>query len=216
MKKSRTVSLAFGALSVFAAACGSNDSDISLSSSTSMASSPTSATTPSPTAPPGRPAPPVATTTTEVQLPTAVVDDYCNSPGEVGTTSDGYTAYCVRVQYTDAYVWSLSNELVPRDPNAPSAPPAVIGDYCTPAGAIGISSDGSTAYCVRVQYTDAYVWSLTDALVPKDPNAAPAPSPGDDCFNPNAVTADTEGRTIYCNPTVNGRNAGNLVWQLQP
>jgi hypothetical protein len=87
---------------------------------------------------------------------------------------------------------------------------------CSPPGAVGTTNDDYTAYCVRVQYTDAYVWSLTNALVPRDPSAAPAPGPGDGCLTPNAVTAYTEGRTIYCNPPVNERNAGNLVWQLQP
>ncbi|MCE5290831.1 MAG: hypothetical protein LLG14_16555 [Nocardiaceae bacterium] len=43
-----------------------------------------------------------------------------------------------------------------------------------------------------------------------------SPSPGDDCSDPDATTVDGSGRTLYCNPTVNGRNAGNLVWQLQP
>ncbi|NKY49591.1 hypothetical protein [Nocardia vermiculata] len=48
------------------------------------------------------------------------------------------------------------------------------------------------------------------------PGAQPAVHAGDDCTAPDAVTTDPDGRTLYCNPTVNGRWAGNLVWQLLP
>ncbi|WP_067813665.1 hypothetical protein [Nocardia inohanensis] len=40
--------------------------------------------------------------------------------------------------------------------------------------------------------------------------------PGQPCGNADAVTKGADGRTLYCNPTVNGRGAGNLVWQLLP
>lgn len=39
---------------------------------------------------------------------------------------------------------------------------------------------------------------------------------GEDCFDPDAVAVDQNGRTLYCNPTVNGRFRGNLLWMLVP
>lgn len=42
---------------------------------------------------------------------------YCQDPGAVGQLSDGRTVYCTRVARTDAYVWSYSRQLMPRDPN---------------------------------------------------------------------------------------------------
>lgn len=83
----------------------------------------------------------------------------------------------------------------------------ILGDYCEAFSEPAVTSEGRAAYCVRVQFTDP------DLLV-TDPHFPV--SPGDACLDPNAVTVGTEQRTLYCNPTRNGRNRGNLVWQLQP
>ncbi|MFB8003928.1 hypothetical protein [Nocardia sp. NPDC056000] len=47
-------------------------------------------------------------------------------------------------------------------------------------------------------------------------DAGPGPNPGQPCGNSTAVIKGADGRTLYCNPTINGRFAGNLVWQLVP
>jgi serine/threonine protein kinase, bacterial len=45
-------------------------------------------------------------------------------------------------------------------PTSPAAPVAVIGANCGPAGSTGVTQNGSTAYCSRLQYGNADVWSL--------------------------------------------------------
>jgi hypothetical protein len=40
---------------------------------------------------------------------------------------------------------------------------------------------------------------------------AQAPSAGDSCTALHATTQDTNGRTMWCNPTMTGNH--NLVWQ---
>lgn len=99
-------------------------------------------------------------------------------------------------------------------PAPPARPVVTLGDYCESFSEPAVTADGRTAYCVRVQFTDAYVWSETPDLLATDPHFPV--SPGQSCLDPDAVTVGTERRTLYCNPTQNGRNRGNLVWQLQP
>ncbi|TWH41271.1 hypothetical protein L612_005200000050 [Rhodococcus rhodochrous J38] len=99
-------------------------------------------------------------------------------------------------------------------PPAYTGPIVVLGDYCQAHSEPARTADGRTAYCVRVQFTDAYVWSDRNELQATDPHFPV--SPGDVCLDANAVTIGTGQRTMYCNPTQNGRNRGNLVWQLQP
>ncbi|BDT86924.1 hypothetical protein IU485_00375 [Nocardia cyriacigeorgica] len=45
------------------------------------------------------------------------LNDYCEEPGAVAQLADGRTVYCTQVSQTDAYVWSLSRNLRPHDPN---------------------------------------------------------------------------------------------------
>lgn len=45
------------------------------------------------------------------------LNDYCDDHGAVAQLADGRTVYCTRVSQTDAYVWSLSRNLRPHDPN---------------------------------------------------------------------------------------------------
>ncbi|SBS73207.1 Serine/threonine-protein kinase PknF [uncultured Mycobacterium sp.] len=101
----------------------------------------TTTTTPVPTSvllPP--PPPPVTTTTTTTAstptdtvtvqpTPTAVIGSDCTEPGATGTTADGATAYCTQLQYTNRYLWSVHQDVIPNpvvtsSPTAPIAPPA--------------------------------------------------------------------------------------------
>jgi hypothetical protein len=105
----------------------------------------------------------------------------------------------------------------------PTVQPVTLGDYCSSRGASATASDGSTAYCSRLAGTDAYIWSLTAGVAPnpelqqsQTESNTSAFSPGGTCYDSSVTATDSQGRTIYCNPTVNGRFAGNLVWQLVP
>jgi len=123
----------------------------------------------------------------------------------------------------DCGTWTPAPTSTPQSSPAPAPAPTAdeshsttvdLGDYCSSKGATGVLADGTTVHCVRVQFTDAYVWSTTEGLVATDRHFPV--DPGDSCLDANAATADSQGRMLYCNPAQNGRNAGSLVWQLQP
>jgi hypothetical protein len=67
-------------------------------------------------------------------------------------------------------------------------------------------------YCVQVSHTDAYVWSLTQDMLPVDPHSRV--SPGVPCLDEGARWTDPDGRPIVCEKTRNGRMAGDLVWMF--
>ncbi|EHB47057.1 serine/threonine protein kinase [Mycolicibacterium rhodesiae JS60] len=86
------------------------------------------------------PPPPVTTTTTTstttstptdtvtVQpTPTAVIGSDCTEPGASGTTADGATAYCTQLQYTNRYLWSVHQDVIPNPvvTSSPVSPPPV-------------------------------------------------------------------------------------------
>lgn len=58
------------------------------------------------------------------------------------------------------------------------------------------------------------MWSGTPELLATDPHFPV--NLWDRCLDPDAVTVGTRQRTLYCDPTENGRNRGTLVWHLQP
>ena len=73
------------------------------------------------------PPPPVTTTTTTTTTsnaptdtvtveptPTAVIGSNCSEPGATGTTADGATAYCTQLQYTNRYLWSGHQDVIPN------------------------------------------------------------------------------------------------------
>ncbi|MCI4675669.1 serine/threonine-protein kinase [Candidatus Mycolicibacterium alkanivorans] len=73
------------------------------------------------------PPPPPATTTvitapsvtatdtvTVDQTPTAAAGSRCSEPGATGTTADGATVYCTRLQYTSRYLWSVHQDQIPN------------------------------------------------------------------------------------------------------
>ena len=49
--------------------------------------------------------------------PVVNLNDYCGEDNAVAQSADGRTLYCTRVDGTDAWVWSYSPDLMPRDPN---------------------------------------------------------------------------------------------------
>lgn len=67
-------------------------------------------------------------TVTVQPTPTAVIGSDCNEPGASGTTADGATAYCTKLQYTDRYLWSVHSDEIPNpvvtsSPTSPIAAP---------------------------------------------------------------------------------------------
>jgi serine/threonine protein kinase, bacterial len=84
--------------------------------------------------PPPPPPPTTSTTTTSsaptdtdtvtVQpTPTAVIGSDCTEPGATGTTADGAIAYCTQLQYTNRYLWSVHQDVIPN-PVVTSSPVA--------------------------------------------------------------------------------------------
>jgi serine/threonine-protein kinase len=68
-------------------------------------------------------------------------------------------------------------------PAPPASPPkAVVGAKCAKLGTTGLTNDGATAYCSRLQYTDRHLWSLHPGDIPNPVlSARPAtPPPADD------------------------------------
>ncbi|MCZ4549721.1 hypothetical protein [Gordonia rubripertincta] len=102
----------------------------------------------------------------------------------------------------------------------PTIQPVTLGDYCSSRGASAPTADGSTAYCARLAGTDAYVWALTPGVasnpdVPLPGNGTSAP--GDVCYDLSATTINSQGQTLYCNPSVDDQGAVNVLrWELTP
>lgn len=80
----------------------------------------------------------------------------------------------------------------------PQAPPprAVVGARCTTPGATGVTADGATAYCSRLQYTDRRLWSLQPGDIRNPALSAPpaTPPPADD-EAPVRICMQQTGRT---------------------
>ena len=61
------------------------------------------------------------------------------------------------------------------------SPAVVIGADCAPAGGVGVTANGTTAYCSTLQGTSATIWSLSQGNVPLptvsvDPTETPLPT----------------------------------------
>lgn len=54
------------------------------------------------------------TVTDTVTAAAVVIGARCGSPGTTATTADGTTAYCSQLQYTDRYLWSTSQGVIPN------------------------------------------------------------------------------------------------------
>ena len=64
----------------------------------------------------------------------------------------------------------------------------------------------------RFLITAAIAVASSIAFAPETATArADAPTPGDGCTELHATTNDTNGRTMWCNPTMTGDHT--LVWQ---
>lgn len=89
------------------------------STTTAPASTPDSSTTSSTTSTA------TDTVTDTVTATSVVIGARCGSPGTTATTADGTTAYCSQLQYTDRYLWSTSQGVIPNPvmTTAPVAPP---------------------------------------------------------------------------------------------
>lgn len=110
-------------------------------------------------------------------------------------------------------------ELVPGTIE-PTVQPVTLGAYCSSRGASATAWDGSTAYCSRLAGTDAYIWSLTAGVAPnpelqqyQTESNTSAVSVGQPCYERGATSTNSQGRTIYCSPTMDGTL---LFWALQP
>ncbi|MGP6174299.1 hypothetical protein [Corynebacterium sp. A21] len=127
----------------------------------------------------------------------------------------------------------IKEPVVPPAPSTPApnsavpavipAPTAVLGNYCQPYGGTGTAADGSTLYCANLNLTDALFWHTSPGIVPNPEieaqmaeQMALTVQPGQLCYDETSTITIVDGTPLYCNPTVNGRNAGNLVWQLTP
>jgi serine/threonine protein kinase, bacterial len=53
-------------------------------------------------------------TVTVEPTPTAVIGANCSEPGATGTTADGATVYCTQLQYTNRYLWSGHQDVIPN------------------------------------------------------------------------------------------------------
>lgn len=103
-------------------------------------------------------------------------------------------------------------------PTAPPATPvaavAVIGAYCSPPGGTGETADGSVAYCAQLQTSGAYVWSLTQGVIPSPsvtdpPTENPFPAVDE---SPVRVCMEQTGATRFqCRESIRRSNeAGNF------
>ena len=59
---------------------------------------------------------PTATSTVAAQTAAVpvVVGARCSDPGATGTTPEGTTVYCTQLQYTNRYLWSAHQDLIPN------------------------------------------------------------------------------------------------------
>lgn len=59
---------------------------------------------------------PTATSTVAAQTAAVpvVVGARCSDPGATGTTPEGTTVYCTQLQYTNRYLWSAHQDLIPQ------------------------------------------------------------------------------------------------------
>lgn len=100
--------------------------DLRSSSTTVSTSLPPPPPVPTTTTAPTASATPTNTDTVTVeQTPTAVIGSNCTEPGATGTTVDGATAYCTQLQYTNRYLWSVHQDVIPNPviTSSPTVPP---------------------------------------------------------------------------------------------
>ena len=160
-----------GLAALIAGACGDTDGAQSPALTPELTSSSTSPVPSSPSATPEKtsasPSPQVPDATAE-EPRAAVVGEgaYCSPRGAVATFNDGATAYCARMQYTDASVWSRNASLAPNPvPPASAAAGQQIGEFCIGAdlGRTAVDTCGNAIVC------DNYAWVLDAGQTPSHP-----------------------------------------------
>jgi serine/threonine-protein kinase len=94
------------------------------------------------------------------------------------------------------------------DTQAP--PAAVVGANCTPAGATGVTADGATVYCSQLQYTDRYLWSGTQGVIPNPVvTSSPTTAPPSEDESPVQICMQETGHTrARCTREILRGNAG--------
>lgn len=159
----RTLSLVmtFGLAALLSGGCGQSD-EVQAPATTTEASSSSS----SPTASPPEVTPTETTSTPPTSSTVVSVGAWCSPRGAVAVFSDGATAYCARLQYTDGSVWSYDPSLAPNpsvQQQMPSGPQ--IGDQCIGAdiGRTAVDSYGNAIIC------DNYAWVLNVGQTPRHP-----------------------------------------------
>jgi len=80
-------------------------------------------------------------TVTVQPTPTAVIGSDCNEPGASGTTADGATAYCTKLQYTDRYLWSVHSDEIPN--------PVITSSPTTPVAAPPTETESPVRVCMQ-------------------------------------------------------------------
>ncbi|WLP92187.1 hypothetical protein [Gordonia sp. NB41Y] len=132
-------------------------------STVTVGSTPTSTSTVTVYATPATTELPVETTP---PLPIVTEGSLCASRGSIAVFADGATAYCARLQYTDALAWSRDPDLAPN-PTPPVQTPVgpSIGDTCIGAdiGRTATDSNGTAIVC------DNYVWVPNVGQTPRHP-----------------------------------------------
>ena len=166
-----SVATVLGIAALIAGACGNSDGAQSPAPTPELTSSSTSPVPSSPSATPEKtsapPSPQVPDATAE-EPRAAVVGEgtYCSPRGAVATFNDGATAYCARMQYTDASVWSRNASLAPNPvPPASAAAGPQIGEFCIGAdiGRTAVDTYGNAIVC------DNYAWVLDAGQTPSHP-----------------------------------------------
>ena len=138
----------------------------------------------------------------------AVVAAGCGgSPDEAketpATSISTSTSQTTTTSPTESTTSTASPTSAPQQ-STPAAPVVSEGAFCTPRGATAGFADGATAYCARLQYTDASAWSRDPSLAP-NPEAEASlaqlgPQIGDSCIGADIGRRGTDaaGTAIVC------------------
>jgi len=81
-----------------------------------------------------------------------------------------------------------------------SPPPmaGVVGARCPAPGATGVTPDGTTVYCSQLQYTDRYLWSTSQGVIPNPVvSTAPASAPPSEDESPVQICMQQTGHTRF-------------------
>ena len=139
----------------------------------------------------------------------------------------GETVATKDVRTTSAAPTTTTSSVVPLPPPAPATtttttdtptdtvtvqptPTAVIGSDCTEAGATGTTADGATAYCTQLQYTNRYLWSVHQDVIPNPVvTSSPTVAPPTENESPVRICMQETGHTrLRCAEEILRGNGG--------